>query len=83
MPIDLEEQEVSFSLNCNYLNGIKMISTVFKYNTFLKIRIKMALSVIAHLLGGWESLLLVDADDMACPRPTPDLPAPVEALPGR
>lgn len=83
MPIDLQQQEVSLSLNCNYLNGFKINLQVFKYNTFFKIGIKMALNVSAHLLGGCVSLLLVDADDTACPRPTAGLPAPVEALPGR
>lgn len=34
------------------------------------------------LLGGCESLLLVDADATACPRPMAGLPIPVDDLPG-
>lgn len=48
---------------------------------YKRIHSATSIHVSSHLLGGCESLLLVDADATACPRPMEGLPAPAEALP--
>ena len=77
MPKDLSiKREVSFYHYQILRMGLKFF---FHYK---RIHSATSIQVCSPLLEGCESLLLVDADATACPRPMEGLPDPVEALPG-
>lgn len=69
--------------NCNDQNGIKTnVPLLKRTQSSISQHSLIAFHLNTNLLGGCESLLLVEADGTACPLPTAGLPAPVEVLPG-